>query len=186
MSNGINQYFTHCTTMSTYQHIDFTCHLHFWIAENNKAYIFNREKGDNVYLKCKLYSLQKCHGTAKLDGDQIHHSKAHTCNVAFNHWEVEVALAYMKELSGLTTTPLKDIYNQVLLECSRFVQDNLTLRYTRNQKLPPVPTSIDEIHDHLAFGQHPFQGLYKGQVTYGEERAILFADTRALAKVAGN
>jgi hypothetical protein len=178
--------------MSTFQLIDFSCHPSFWIAENNKAYILHRVKDNTTYLKCKLLSSQKCLGKAKLVGDRIEHSKSHTCNVTSNHWEIEVATAYMKELSGLTTTPLRDIYNQVLSDCSVFVQGNLTwpsveqvLRYTRNQRLPPVPTSMDEIYEHLAFGQHPFQGLYKGHVVFGQARAIIFADTEILKKVAG-
>ena len=178
--------------MSSFQIIDFVCHPRFWIGENNKAYILHRVKGNTTYLKCKLSTSEKCLGKAKLAGDQIEPLTTHTCNVTSNHWEVEVATAYMKDLSGLTTTPLQDIYNQVLSDCSEFVQENLTwpkveqvLRYTRNQRLPSVPTSIDEIYEHLAFGQHPFQGLYKGHVVFGEERAIIFGDTEILKKVAG-
>ena len=85
----------------------------------------------------------------------------------------------MKHRSRTTTTPLRDIFNQVEALSSEFVQKNLTwkvmeplLYYHRNNFLPPIPKTLEEAIKLIAFNEHPFKEYFQGYVTLGEEVAI--------------
>ena len=89
----------------------------------------------------------------------------------------------MKHRSRTTTTPLRDIFNQVEALSSEFVQKNLTwkvmeplLYYHRNNFLPPIPKTLEEAIELIAFNEHPFKEYFQGYVTLGEEVAIFFGD----------
>ncbi len=59
------------------------------------------------------------------------------------------------------------------------------MRYIRRQKFPPVPKDMLEMIDALE-GEHPFQDLYQGFVTFDDDKiAFLFADRELLAIVEG-
>ena len=59
------------------------------------------------------------------------------------------------------------------------------MRYIRRQKFPPVPKDVMEMIDALS-GEHPFQDLYQGFVTFDDDKiALLFADRELLSIVKG-
>ena len=89
----------------------------------------------------------------------------------------------MKQKAMTTTTPLRDIFNCILANSSEFVQQNLTwktmeplLYYHRNNHLPPIPTTLEEAVEYIAFNEHPFKNYFQGYVTLGEDVALFFGD----------
>ena len=94
-----------------------------------------------------------------------------------------MARSDMKQKARNTTNCLHDVYNQVIAISSEFVQQNLTwktmepiLHYHRNNNLPPIPTTIEEALEYIAFNNHPFKDYFQGYVTLGENLALFFGD----------
>ena len=89
----------------------------------------------------------------------------------------------MKQKARTTTIPTRDIYNQIVSLSSEFVQKNLTwkimepvLYYHRNNNLPPIPKTLEEAIEFIAFNEHPFKEYFQGYVTLGEHLALFFGD----------
>ena len=94
-----------------------------------------------------------------------------------------MARSDMKQKARTTTKCLHDVYNQVIAISPEFVQKNLTwktmepiLNYHRNNNLPPVPTTIEEALEYVAFNDHPYKEYFQGYVTLGEDLALFFGD----------
>jgi hypothetical protein len=100
----------------------------------------------------------------------------------------------MKLQAAETTDTLRDIYNRVLQNpnTDTYVRESLgytdieyQMRYIRRSKYPPVPKDMLEMIDALS-GEHPFQDLFHGFVTFDDDKiAFLFGDRDLLNIVKG-
>ena len=123
----------------------------------------------------------------------------HTCGDAIlevsDEFKLLKTMMEMKLQAAQTTETLRDIFNRVLQNpnTDQYVRENLgytdieyQMRYLRRQKFPPVPKTIHEMIEALE-GEHPFQDLYHGFVTFEDDKiAFIIGDRELLAIVEGN
>ena len=139
-----------------------------------------------------------CSATARIKYNTLHlGNKEHTCGqgtTSSNELKLLKTMMLMKLQAAQTTDTLRDIYNRVLQNpnTDAYVRESLgytdieyQMRYIRRTKYPPVPKNMLEMIDALS-GEHPFQDLYQGFVTFEDDKiAFLFADRELLAIVEG-
>jgi len=144
-----------------------------------------------------LSCLGGCTATARIKSNTLLlGNKEHSCgpDVA-NEFKLLKTMMLMKLQASQTTDSLRDIFNRVLQNPNTdpFIRASLgytdieyQMRYLRRQKFPPVPKDMLEMIDALC-GEHPFQDIYQGFVTFDDDKiAFLFADRELLAIVEGN
>jgi hypothetical protein len=123
-------------------------------------------------------------------------NKEHSCGPEVsNEFKLLKTMMLMKMQAAQTTETLRDIFNRVLQNPNTdpYVRESLgytdieyQMRYLRRQKFPPVPKTMMEMIDALS-GEHPFQDIYQGFVTFEDDKiAFLFADRVLLGIVEGN
>ena len=170
----------------------FNCSLYHF---NRSLYHFNRSL---YHFNRSLYHLGGCTATARIKFNTLHlGNKEHSCGTGQDTSKELKLLKTMMEMklqAAETTDTLRDIYNRVLQNPNTdpYVRESLgytdieyNMRYIRRTKYPPVPKDMLEMIDALS-GEHPFQDLFHGFVTFDDDKiAFLFADRELLNVVKG-
>ncbi len=176
-----------------------------YITNQLRGYVVSKKVNERkTYLKCKFYhnktTKATCGARAALNDGVLTESIGHVCDrVDQEFWDVFKAKLEMKKGANTSTLPLRDIWSSVLSRSSQGARNAInfpgiesSMKYQRKLSLPPIPQTVNEAIRALEAGDHPFEHLYKGWVSFqkdnGSEKdfGLIFASDECLDILPGN